>query len=69
MSQAQVAARLMRVHTVVALALPAVEAFDLAIPAQVFGDRGLGTRYSFTLFADDELRHGFAERIGFDERT
>ena len=28
-------------HAVVALALPAVEAFDLAIPAQVFGDRSV----------------------------
>jgi hypothetical protein len=27
------------VHSVVVLALPAVEAFDLAIPAQVFGGR------------------------------
>ena len=36
-------------HAVVALALPAVEAFDLAIPAQVFGDPGLPERYSFTV--------------------
>ena len=35
----------------VALALPAVEAFDLAIPAQVFGDHRLGERYSFTVCA------------------
>jgi hypothetical protein len=48
---ALVAARLVRVHAVVALALPAVEAFDLAIPAQVFGDRRLGERYSFTVCA------------------
>jgi hypothetical protein len=40
-----------RVHAVVALALPAVEAFDLAIPAQVFGDHRLGKRYSFTVCA------------------
>jgi hypothetical protein len=33
------------VHVVVALALPAVEAFDLAIPAQVFADPGLPRRY------------------------
>jgi AraC family transcriptional activator FtrA len=39
------------VHAVVALALPAVEAFDLAIPAQVFGDPGLPRRYSFTVCA------------------
>ena len=38
-------------HAVVALALPAVEAFDLAIPAQVFGDPGLPSRYSFTVCA------------------
>jgi hypothetical protein len=51
MSHAQVTARLVRVHAVVALALPAVEAFDSAIPAQVFGDRRLGRRYSFTVCA------------------
>jgi len=39
------------VHTVVALALPAVEAFDLAIPAQVFADPGLPPRYKFTVCA------------------
>jgi putative intracellular protease/amidase len=37
------------VHTVVALALPAVETFDLAIPAQVFGDRIQASRYRFTV--------------------
>jgi hypothetical protein len=37
------------VHAVVALALPAVEAFDLAIPAQVFGDRRQAGRYRFTV--------------------
>ena len=36
-------------HTVVALALPAVEPFDLAIPAQVFGDRIQASRYLFTV--------------------
>ena len=36
-------------HTVVALALPTVEAFDLAIPAQVFGDRRQASRYRFTV--------------------
>jgi len=38
-------------HSVVALALPAVEAFDLAIPAQVFADPGLPRRYEFTVCA------------------
>jgi transcriptional regulator GlxA family with amidase domain len=38
-------------HAVVALALPAVEAFDLAIPAQVFADPGLPRRYEFTVCA------------------
>jgi transcriptional regulator GlxA family with amidase domain len=37
------------VHAVVALALPTVEAFDLAIPAQVFGDPGLPARYTFSV--------------------
>jgi hypothetical protein len=36
-------------QAVVALALPAVEAFDLAIPAQVFADPGLPRRYEFTV--------------------
>ena len=36
-------------HAVVALALPAVEAFDLSIPAQVFADPGLPRRYEFTV--------------------
>ena len=35
----------------VALALPTVEAFDLAIPAQVFADPGLPKRYDFTVCA------------------
>jgi transcriptional regulator GlxA family with amidase domain len=39
------------VHAVAALALPAVESFDLAIPAQVFGDRRQAERYSFTVCA------------------
>ena len=38
-------------HAVVALALPTVEAFDLAIPAQVFADPGLPRRYEFTVCA------------------
>jgi hypothetical protein len=36
-------------HAVVALALPTVEAFDLAVPAQVFADPGLPRRYDFTV--------------------
>ena len=36
-------------HAVVVLALPAVEAFDLAIPAQIFADPGLPRRYEFTV--------------------
>ena len=36
-------------HAVAALVLPAVEAFDLAIPAQVFGDRRQQGRYRFTV--------------------
>jgi transcriptional regulator GlxA family with amidase domain len=39
------------VHAVAALALPSVEAFDLAIPAQVFGDRRQAGQYSFTVCA------------------
>lgn len=38
-------------HVVVAVALPSVEAFDLAIPAQVFADPGLPRRYDFTVCA------------------
>jgi transcriptional regulator GlxA family with amidase domain len=45
------APRILPVHAVVALALPAVEAFDLAIPAQVFADPGLPRRYEFTVCA------------------
>ena len=40
-------------HAVVALALPAVEAFDLVIPAQVFADPGLPRRYDFTVCAPE----------------
>ena len=43
--------RILPMHAVVALALPAVEAFDLAIPAQVFADPGLPRRYEFTVCA------------------
>jgi transcriptional regulator GlxA family with amidase domain len=39
------------VHAVVAVALPAVETFDLAIPAQVFADPGLPKRYDFSVCA------------------
>ena len=38
-------------HAVVALALPTVEAFDLAIPAQVFADPSLPRRYDFSVCA------------------
>ena len=38
-------------HAVVALVLPTVEAFDLAIPSQVFADPGLPQRYEFTVCA------------------
>lgn len=40
-------------HTVIALALPGVVAFDLAIPAQVFGHREESDRYRFALCAPD----------------
>ncbi len=39
-------------HRVVALALPEVVAFDLTIPAQVFGHRDERERYSFTVAAE-----------------
>lgn len=38
-------------HNVVALALPEVVAFDLSIPAQVFGHTDERTRYAFTVCA------------------
>ena len=36
-------------HRVVALALPDVVAFDLSVPAQVFGHREEQHRYAFTV--------------------
>jgi transcriptional regulator GlxA family with amidase domain len=39
-------------HTVVALAIPHVVAFDLAIPAQVFGHSDEVDRYEFTVCAE-----------------
>jgi hypothetical protein len=39
------------VHRIVALALPEVVAFDLSIPAQVFGHRDERERYSFAVCA------------------
>ena len=39
-------------HRVVALALPDVVAFDLAIPAQVFGHPSERGRYSFAVCAE-----------------
>ncbi len=41
------------VHRVIALALPDVVAFDLAIPAQVFGHRTERKRYRFSVCAAD----------------
>src|ERR1700761_2468337 len=38
-------------HNVVALALPDVVAFDLSIPAQIFGHREERDRYAFTVCA------------------
>jgi transcriptional regulator GlxA family with amidase domain len=40
------------VHRIVALAVPDVVAFDLAVPAQVFGHRDERDRYSFTVCAE-----------------
>ncbi len=40
------------VHRVVALAIPEVVAFDLSIPAQVFGHRDERERYGFTVCAE-----------------
>lgn len=39
-------------HRIVALALPQVAAFDLAIPAQIFGHEDQHDRYSFALAAE-----------------
>lgn len=39
-------------HQIVALALPQVAAFDLAIPAQIFGHEDQHDRYSFALAAE-----------------
>jgi transcriptional regulator GlxA family with amidase domain len=41
------------VHRVVALALPDVVAFDLSIPAQIFGHRDERDRYSFAVCAQE----------------
>ena len=38
-------------HRIVALALPDVVAFDLSVPAQVFGHRDERDRYEFTVCA------------------
>src|SRR5215469_14130872 len=40
-------------HNVVALALPEVVAFDLSIPAQVFGHREERERYEFSVCAEE----------------
>jgi len=39
-------------HRIVALALPDVVAFDLAIPAQIFGHRNERDRYAFTVCSE-----------------
>ncbi len=44
-------ASILPVHSVVVLALPAVIAFDLAIPGQVFGHPAESERYTFTVCA------------------
>ena len=53
-------------HRVVALALPEVVAFDLSIPAQIFGHVSERDRYSFTVCAPRpglvETTTGFAIR-------
>lgn len=51
-------------HHVVALALPRVVAFDLAIPAQIFGDPGAPAGYRFTLCAP--VPGPVATTTGFD---
>lgn len=54
-------------HRVVALALPEVVAFDLAIPAQIFGHRTERDRYAFTVCA--ERPGAVASTTGFDVRA
>ncbi len=44
--------RMLPMHRVVALALPQVVAFDLAIPAQVFGHGDEGDRYAFSVCSE-----------------
>lgn len=51
-------------HRVVALALPEVVAFDLAIPAEIFGDRDERDRYSFAVCAESPGR--VPATTGFD---
>jgi transcriptional regulator GlxA family with amidase domain len=51
-------------HRVVALALPEVVAFDLAIPAQIFGHRSERDRYTFTVCA--ERPGAVASTTGFE---
>ena len=59
-------ARLRSMHRVVALALPEVVAFDLSIPAQIFGHVSERHRYAFTVCARRpglvETTTGFALR-------
>jgi hypothetical protein len=55
-------------HVVVALALPAVKAFDLAIPAEIFGDGAIAAgRYSFSVCAPAAGR--VPSTAGVDEGT
>ncbi|MGH2891736.1 MAG: DJ-1/PfpI family protein, partial [Solirubrobacteraceae bacterium] len=55
-------------HRVVALALPQVVAFDLSIPAQVFGHVSERNRYTFTVCAEQpgliETTTGFSIQAG-----
>src|SRR5580698_8612152 len=55
-------------HHVVALALPDVVAFDLSVPAQIFGHRTERERYAFTVCAPRPGRvpstTGFAVQAG-----
>jgi transcriptional regulator GlxA family with amidase domain len=51
MAELPIFARILPMHAVAAVALPAVVAFDLAIPSQIFGHRSEAGRYSFTVCA------------------